>query len=509
VATARRYLTILTLIAASVAAQKPGTAPAHFAKGLSWLHSFEYDDARDEFRKARELDPALVMAYWGEALSYTEPIWQAQDIEGGRAALRRLAATREERLARAANDRERLYLRAIEALYGEGDYRARTLAYEEAMRQLVARYPDDLDAAALYSLAILATSFNGRDFRIYMRAAAVAEDVYARDPKHPGALHYLIHCYDDPVHAPLGLRAARRYGSVAPEAPHALHMPSHIFIAMGMWDDVVASNEASWNASESRLQAKKLGVEDRGYHALYWLHYALLQQGRYAEAGKLLAIAEADARKSGLAYVRSHWALMRAHHALETRDWSVLEQSIDLTELDASAAASDVFARAFAFVVRKDSARARSMTGGLRRLNAPRSAHTAHGSPAPDRVVAIVLKEAEAITALAEGRTSAGIALLKEAAALEDATPYEFGPPVPPKPAHELLAEVLLARGRAQEAREHFARALQRTPRRSIALRGLAAASRVAGDPAASRAVLDELKQIRRRADRPFSETQP
>jgi len=217
-------------------------AQQSFLHGLALLHDFEYEDAAASFRAAQKIDPSFAMAYWGEAMTYTHPVWFQQDAAAARAVLQRLGVTPEERSAKAKTERERDYLRAVDVLYGFGTKDERDFKYAEAMRTVHERYPDDVDATAFYAVALLGTSHQGRDFPTYMRAAALLEEVLPSHPTHPGVLHYLIHCYDDPIHAPLGMRAARRYGAVAPNAGHALHMTSHIFIAMGMWDDVIDAN---------------------------------------------------------------------------------------------------------------------------------------------------------------------------------------------------------------------------------------------------------------------------
>ena len=183
-----------------------------FLRGLLLLHSFEYDDAREAFQEARRLDPDFAMAAWGEAMTHNHPVWMQQDRDAARAALDGVDAM-------PASARERAYLATLGVLYGgDASKEDRDDAYAEAMRQLAAGYPDDLDAAAFYALSILATAHEGRDFTTYMEAAAVAEEVFDQNPQHPGAAHYLIHAYDDPVHAPLGLRPARVYAEVAPSA---------------------------------------------------------------------------------------------------------------------------------------------------------------------------------------------------------------------------------------------------------------------------------------------------
>ena len=164
---------------------------------------------------------------------------------------------------------------------------------------------------------MLGTSHGGRDFSIYMRAAALVEQVYAKNPQHPGAAHYLIHAYDDPIHAPLGLRYADAYSKIAPSASHALHMPSHIYVAMGMWDESAAINERSVKAADARRDARKLDVDQRGFHALLWLVYTYTQQGRYEDARGILTQMEAAAKESGSERTRSHLALARAAWLIE------------------------------------------------------------------------------------------------------------------------------------------------------------------------------------------------
>ncbi|MFO0982305.1 MAG: tetratricopeptide repeat protein [Planctomycetota bacterium] len=327
-------------------------AQAAFVRGVLLLHSFEYDDAAEAFREAQQLDPDFAMAYWGEAMTYCHPIWATEDVAAAKAALGRLAPTAVGRTAKAPTEREKGFLAAVEALYADGDWRARYASYSRAMGDLHARFPDDLEIASLYALSLLGTVRGERDIPIYMRAAAVAEEVYQRAPLHPGALHYLIHSYDDPVHAPLGLRMARTYGSVAPAAAHALHMPSHIFVALGMWDDSAAANEASAAAADARVARKKLSIEERGYHSLWWLAYTYLQQGRRAAAHALLERMQQDASQSGSARTRQHLAVMRAEYLVNAEAWGGHEASIvtDTKDLEVSVVAADRFATGMAQV---------------------------------------------------------------------------------------------------------------------------------------------------------------
>ena len=242
----------------SVSFENSGAPAAQesFLAGLAQLHNFEYPAAAELFRRAQQIDPGFAMAYWGEAMTYNHPVWMEQDRGAARKALARLAPTREARVARAKTPREQTYLRAVEILYGDADKQACDLAYADAMAELHRAYPDDPDAAAFYALALLGTAHEGRDFTIYMRAASIVEPVFRDHPNHPGAAHYLIHSYDDPVHAPLGLRAARAYSRIAPSAGHAQHMTSHIFFGLGRWDDAIAAGEKAVRLNPTNAYAK-------------------------------------------------------------------------------------------------------------------------------------------------------------------------------------------------------------------------------------------------------------
>ncbi len=272
-------------------------AQAPFLNGLALLHDFEYERAAAAFREAEAIDPGFAMAYWGEAMTYNHPVWMEQDLAAARAALAKLGPTPQARLAKAGTARERAYLDAVETLYGDGDKDLRDFRYANAMAALHARYPDDVDATALYALSLLGTCHEGRDFATYMKAAALLEEVYPSHMRHPGVLHYMIHSYDDPIHAPLGLRAAERYGALAPDAPHALHMTSHIFLALGMWDEVIDANVRAIAVGQA-LRARGGKAAKGCGHYFTWLMYADLQERRDADALAMLAACRAEAAAS-------------------------------------------------------------------------------------------------------------------------------------------------------------------------------------------------------------------
>ena len=461
-----------------------------FLRGLLMLHSFEYEDAREAFQDARRLDPDFAMAAWGEAMTHNHPIWQEQDRDTAIAALDPWWDDIQNGTAiDGITEREADYLWTLGALYGEGTKEERDYAYADAMAALAAAYPDDLDAAAFYALSILGTAHQGRDFMTYMDAAAVAEEVFAANPEHPGAAHYLIHAYDDPVHAPLGLRPARVYADVAPAASHALHMPSHIYFALGMWDEGAAMNVRSYEAAKARTDARGEGLNGHGWHALQWLLYAELQRGRADEAERLFHLATDLAADDDR---RRDWvATWPATVLVETEDWTgPLAHAFD-TLPDRLGDARHHYAAARVALAHGDRAAAEAVAADLRRRL------EADDDPGA-RVTAL---EVDALLALDAGAGAEALDLLDEAVALEDEQPLDFGPASPAKPAHELLGEVLLDLGRPDEAWDHFEEALARYPRRARSLLGVARAAQAVGDAETARAVYADLADLWHAAD--------
>ena len=486
-------------------------AQPHFMKGLLNLHSFEYDAARLAFQAARLTDPSYAMAYWGEAMTHNHPIWMEENVEAAREVLQKLAPTAEERAAKAPTAREKAYLGALEILVGEGDKTARDNAYAAAMREIMETYPDDLDAAAFYALSLLGTCHEGRDHRVYMQALAVAQQVFAKNPHHPGAAHYLIHCVDDAVHAPLGLAAARVYAAIAPDAVHALPMPSHIFLALGRWDDVVGSNEQSFAAGERRLERLDLEPDRRDYHGLYWLHYALLQQGRFADAQRQLDIIAEDTLAHPTVRTRTHHAMMRAAHLVETENWDMVlfDEGPDLSDLSPTAATADLFAGGMAAVKRGEiDAASQTLVEIRRRLDSAADGEGGAHSMGYTRVggvrtgpAEVMALELEGLILYARGRYPEAFAKLDDAVRTEEDLPFGFGPAMPVKPSFELYGELLLERGRAEEAMTMLQTALERNPRRARALVALLAAAEQAGDVRVAEDAARTLAEVRRHAD--------
>jgi tetratricopeptide (TPR) repeat protein len=472
-----------------------------FVRGVLLLHSFEYEDAREQFQAAEKAEPGFAMAYWGEAMTFNHPIWMEQDAEAARRALARLASTAAERAAKAPTAREKDYLRAVEVLYGEGDKNARDAVYAEEMERLAAKHPADDEAAAFHALALLGTCHAGRDFAVYMRAAGILEQVYQKNPEHPGVVHYLIHCYDDPIHAPLGLRPARVYARIAAAAGHAQHMPSHIFLALGMWDETAASNEVAWQVSVDRVKRKGLGPDERNYHALYWLEYAHLQQGRFADARRLLAEIEADARQTGSPRARTHLSWMRAHALVE----GAIESPADEPGGSGASGRAEWLARGLAAAKRGDPAAVRRCLEAFG-VESPAGGGHAHGAGAgysgsEDGATDVMRREMASIAAFQEGRREEALSTLRSAAEAADRMSFEFGPPEIVKPPHELLAEMLLEIGQPGAAVGEFRKALERQPGRAASLRGLARAAAASGDRQTALRADEDYRRTRHRAD--------
>ncbi len=480
-----------------------------FVQGVLLLHSFEYDDAAAAFRRAQEADPGFALAYWGEAMTYNHPIWMEQDRSAALDALARLAPSADGRLAEAPTEREKDWLRSVHVLYGVGEAarrmgvgpgpdgspapkEARDDAYRSYMETLAERYPDDHEFQTFHALSILGTAHEGRDFRTYMRAAAVAQRVFRENPDHPGAAHYLIHSVDDPIHAPLGLPAARAYSEIAPGAAHAQHMTSHIFVAMGMWDDVVAANEVARDVQNAGEQEAGRPAVLCG-HYTYWLEYGYLQQGRHEDAATVMEkchgqIADGIRSRGRVGY----FVNMRARYVLDTEEWSAVDRWP--VDVDAGSAfeAEDRWLRGIALARRGRPAPARAHLEGM---------EAALARIDDDPELEIMADELRGWIALEEGDAEEALSLLRDAAEAESALPFEFGPPAIPKPTWELLGEALLEVERPGEAVDAFERALERTPRRTASLLGLARARADAGLVAGAERAYEELARIWDHAD--------
>ncbi len=457
----------------------PAEAQKHFIEGVLLLHSFEYDRARRAFQEASRLAPDFALAYWGEAMTHDHRIWGEQNQKAALDALAKLAPTPAERRAKAPTMREKLFMDAVEQLYLDGEQGEVAAKYSNALADLSNRFPDDIEAKAFYALSILGLTGSTRNTENYMRGAAVAESIYEKHPRHPGALHYLIHAYDDPVHAPLGLKAARLYGTVARGASHAQHMPTHIFFALGMWEDSITSNTASMKTARD--------AGSGGYHPLHWLVHAYPQLGRDEEAFKLLAIVEEDVKKNPSPYARTHLAMVRATLLVETprKGPASLIEPVDTSGITmlGSFSGHDL-AIGLDHVRRKDLTSAhrtlaslKNRTAGKKRTENNTGVVSRYSSVSQQDLDAVAVMEQilESAIQFASGERDAAIQKAISAADAEDKLVFEYGPPAIPKPAREHLGELLLEAGRKKEAADAFRSALKRYPNRRLSNEGLRA----------------------------------
>jgi tetratricopeptide (TPR) repeat protein len=466
------------------AAQEP------FARGVMLLHSFEFSDSRVAFLEAQEIDSGFAMAIWGEAMTLNHPLWKQQDRETALEILAKMPPRGE----RNTTEREERYIDAIEVLYGEGSKNARDVAYRDAMRQMYEDYPDDLEAAAFYALSILGSVYE-RDFRTYMLAASVAEEVFAKQPKHPGAAHYLIHSYDDQIHAPLGLRAARAYSKIAPAAAHAQHMVSHIYTSLGMWDEVISANKTAVKVSEDSMRRMGRPTALRNKHSLHWLEYALLQQGRLDEARETLVIMKEDVDALSNLQQERHSAMMRATYAVEDPLGENILEPADHSELPLEWRAVDIFATGFTMIANGDLDEAQAELNSLRKqigsakvLTVEEGLHEDDSATSEDgfKIATIIARELESLLFFHEGETDRALDVLASAVADENTRPLTYGPPHVPKPSSELMGEMLLALGRPADAIPQFEQSLARNTNKTMSLLGLARAQEEVGDSAAA-----------------------
>lgn len=440
------------------------SAQADFIEGVKFLHNFEYADAARAFRRAQEEDPEFAMAYWGEAMTHNHPIWKEQDRDAAMEILNRLGETPEERQEMAGTQREKDYLMTLETLYGntaesEGKSKEeRDFLYSNAMEELHEMYPDDHEATAFYGLSILGTAHEGRDYAIYMRAAAELFDVWNENKEHPGAAHYLIHSFDDPVHAPLGLPMAKAYSEIAPSAAHAQHMTSHIFLALGMWDDVIDANIVARDVQTSR-QAELDEQQTVCGHYPWWLQYGYLQDGQVAEAEQVFNTCSERISDEPTMGEKWHFAVMRGHQIVDTDSWNAAETWSADIDTDTYPAVNYYYVSALAAARLGENDNAQNQLELLRET--PQS---------PERDIRI--KQIEALILIESGSIDQGLVVMNEAVTAESGLPVDFGPPTIVKPSYELLGDVLSDLGRYDEAMEAYEKQLVRTPDRRRSLIG-------------------------------------
>jgi tetratricopeptide (TPR) repeat protein len=478
-----------------------------FGHGMALLHSFEYATAIESFNAAAELDPTCAMAHWGVAMSLVEPLWgqpTEQRLADGWAAVEKAMA------AGAKTPREQAYIDAIAAFYkdsGTVDHRTRALAYEQAMATLAESYPDDAEAQIFYALSLLATALpTDKEYANQRKAVEILEPIYAAQPDHPGAAHYIIHSNDYPAMAQHGVDAALRYADIAPAAPHALHMPSHIFTRMGYWQESIETNIASANTAKSHLpvgDGENLS-SDPALHAQDYMMYGYLQLGQDGAAkallDEILAIEKVTTDTFGAAFAL---AAIPARYAIERGQWA---ETATLT-LHPESFAWELFPQAEAIVVVARGLGA-ARTGDidaaqqeLARLQLLHETLVANGPEYWAGQVNIQLRELEAWIALAEGRNEEALALMREATELEAATEKHPVTPGPVVPARELLGEMLLMLEQPAEALAAFEATLQTEPNRFRTFYGAARAAELAGEMETATHYYEALMALAENAD--------
>lgn len=459
-----------------------------FERGLLLLHSFEYIDAREAFQQAQKLDPKMVMAYWGEAMTYNHSLWREQNFEEASNVVEKMKGVRNK--IKLTSVEEGL-VEAVEILYTKKiPKKERDKAYMKHMSNLYDNYSDNNEIAAFYALSLLGSASGGRNDSIYGAGALIANKVLENNSQHPGALHYLIHSYDDPGHAHLALDAADAYAKVAPDASHALHMPSHIYVALGMWDQVVDSNIDSYQASVKRMEEKELDNNARGYHAFHWLQYGYLQRGEVDKAEKMVWDMKKYCSENPSKRARVHMVFLKGTFLAETGLWNhpIADIELDASGTNIMIIAQNHFIDGMKAYNKKKLEKLNSVISELNTKINKESLLVDNASKgfslcaSADRSIptrkdvqtaGVMSKQLQALAALLTNDQLKTEALLLESCKLEDALIYSYGPPNIMVPSNELYGQYLTEKNRPEEAVTYFEKALKKGTKRLRALTGL------------------------------------
>ena len=480
-------------------------APAlrsEFIRGVALLHSFFYEEARRIFTAVAEQDPNCAMAQWGIAMTWWHPIWTPptpDEMRAGQTAIAKAMSLK------AGTDRERQFITALNAYYNTADgpataavgqschgpvgSRDRVIAYEKGMRQLALAYPDDFEAQTFYALAVLAVGYatpTDTTLAHQLQAASILEKLWKKNPQHPGVTHYLIHSYDYPALAQRGLAPAKAYGAIAPWVPHALHMPSHIFTRLGMWDESIAANLAAVDAAHAYAVARgRTATEAEELHALDYLTYSYLQEARDGEAKKIVDfVATVRQTNPALEFSAAYGlAAVPARYALERSAWTEAA-ALRVPELPHWSAfpfmeALFEYAHALGRAHLGDLDGARTALGRMAEL---RDATKAPKFDYFKRHLDLQMQAALAWIAYGEGRKEEAVDLLRRTADAEDLLGKHPVSPGALVPVREQLGDLLLRLDRPKEAQQEFASALKIYPGRFQGLSGAAQAAERSGD---------------------------
>jgi tetratricopeptide (TPR) repeat protein len=463
------------------------SAPAQgkFETGVALLHSFEYDRASKRFEEVSAIDPGCAMAYWGSAMSLYHQLWNPPsdaDLAAGWQLIQKAQSAAKQ------NPREHAWIEALAAFYqpGSGSVPQRTTRYSEGMQNLHAAFPDDDEAAVFYALSVLADAPPNDTELVYARKAVkILNQVLQRRPDHPGVAHYLIHACDSPALAQQGLAAARRYARIAPSSPHALHMPSHIFTRLGLWNDDITSNLAA-------IEAAKKGSAGAGYrlHPMDFLEYAYLQTGQDDKARAV----EADAVSGGANgyehgsekyyfYVQAQFPALLA---LETRDWKAALALQPHPDAGPGQRTITFWAQSIGAGHLRDAPAAKAAVDRFDvDLSAFRKSH--HDSPVPP--VEVRQNEVHAWLAFAQDDKTTAFELLRAAIEYQD----RVGKDEVDLPAREMYADMLMDLNRPAEALEQYRLSLKTDPNRFNGLFGAGRAAELLGQRDVARAYYEQL----------------
>src|SRR6478672_4697735 len=475
---------------------------SEFIRGVALLHSFFYEEARRIFTEVAAKDPNCAMAQWGIAMTWWHPIWTPptpDEMSAGKAAIEKAMGMT------AGTERERGFIQALNVYYNSSDSPNagavgqschgpvgapdRVVAYEKAMRQLSERYPDDFEAQTFYAFAILAVGYatpTDTTLAKQLQAAALLEKLWKKNPNHPGVTHYLIHSYDYPALAERGLPAARSYGSIAPWVPHALHMPSHIFTRLGMWEESIAANRSSADASRAYAAMRhRDATEAEELHALDYMAYSYLQEGQDARAKEIVDFA-ATVRKTNpeLEFSGAYaLAAIPARFALERSDWKgAAELKIPAVPHWASFPFMEAlieYAHALGRAHGGDLDGARNAIDRMRQL---RDATTDPKFDYFKRQLDQQMEAASAWVAYGENKKEEAVTMLRRAADAEEILGKHPVSPGALVPAREQLGDLLLTLNRSKEAQQEFEAALKIYPGRFRGLYGAAHAAEQIGE---------------------------
>ena len=480
----------------NTAAQKP------FLEGLALIHSFEYPEAVEAFHRAEKADSTFALPYWMEALSNTQLLWGIDDPASARAVLSRLGSTPSARLARARTARERAFGAAVEAFYANKSEQERVQAFADSLRHWSQRMPTDPEAHAFAALGILwqARHQEGEAAaNLNLEAIKHAQYVFDRNPLHPGAAHYIIHASDAPATAQRGLRAALEYSRIAPDAEHALHMPSHIFLPLGMWNELATANERAWKASRASVARHNGQQWENDWHSLNWLQYAYLQQGRWKAARALIDTARLlTSGMSGKVKPADDpdatFALQQLafRYGAETGDWSLVSSDSMLINPADSTISQRARGMAITSLVQKA-------------IVAVKARHDTLTAKSVDASLAFVPPAfhalLQALIDLDSHDASVRIAALEKVRPIIRVDRYSSMLPSNVINFDEVLGAELVAAGRPNDAIKVYLEALNDRPRRAASLLGLARAQEAAGDKAGARSTLAELSKVWANAD--------